>query len=224
MWILDKKTNQRNPFLPNKHKAVLKLKCLLTDLIYMEKKKINARLTPSTPPDSHLVAHRTDADCQWYYVSLWSWLAGCLFIFTKVSFAMEKKESADFIFISIQKFHHRAFVNGYPCQSKTNPDLSYKHSDLGFFSWESLKSLVFMLHWNRNKFWSFASFHRMDLASGHCYCLLFASVWPGQLTSVISSRVVKSLFMVRPIQFCFLYWDTKFKCQAGSFVQHSVLL
>lgn len=191
----------------------------------MEKKKISMPDWHPPPPQIHILLPTEQMQIASDITFLFGagWLAVYLFL-PKSPLLWKKKESADFIFISIQKFHHRAFVNGYPCQSKTNPDLSYKHSDLGFFSWESLKSLVFMLHWNRNKFWSFASFHRMDLASGHRYCLLFASVWPGQLTSVISSRVVKSLFMVRPIQFCFLYWDTKFKCQAGSFVQHSVLL
>lgn len=103
--------NQRNPFLPNKPKVALKLKSFLTELIFMKKsmKKQKSMLNwHPPPPNSHPVAHRTVADCQWYFSSE---MADWIFIFTKISFAMEKKIAfVGFIYISIQKIHQKALA------------------------------------------------------------------------------------------------------------------
>lgn len=82
--------------------------------------------------NSHLIAHRTYAALPAIlHVSLLCWLDFYLFIFTKISFAIEKRVYG-FHIISLQKSQQRAFDNGYSCQSKTNPNLNYKHLDLLF--------------------------------------------------------------------------------------------
>lgn len=148
-----KKSNQRNLFLPNKPKVALKLKSFLTDLIYMI--KITARLTPSTPKIHILLPTEQLQIASGIYLQ--RWLTGYLFL-PKSPLIWKKIAFMDFTCVSIQIVSPKSF-----CQSKTNPDLSYNHLDLIYFSQESLKSFVFMLHWNGNKFWSFTSFHRTDL-------------------------------------------------------------
>lgn len=86
------------------------------------------------PPNSHPAAHRTVADCQWYFSSE---VANWVFTFTKISFPMEKPPALmHFTCISIQKVSPKS-----SCQSKINLDLTYNHLDLFIFSQNPWKAL-----------------------------------------------------------------------------------
>lgn len=67
-WILDKKTPNKSEkrISPNKSKVALKLNPFWL-ILYTRKKTMLDWHPP--PPNSHPVAYRTVADCQWYFSS-----------------------------------------------------------------------------------------------------------------------------------------------------------